>query len=94
MPESACLHIQANESDPVRVVDLRGGPVRIGRAASCDVRLADADLADEECRLRRRGGAWQLVPTAAGGSDPDRRPPVAGPKRSPWTRRSWSAITG
>ena len=62
MPETACLHIQARESDPVRVVDLPGGSVRIGRAAYCDVRFAEPELADEECRLRRRGNAWQLVP--------------------------------
>lgn len=62
MPEAACLHIQAGESDPVRVVDLPGGSARIGRAAYCDVRLPEPEVADEECRLRRRGDSWQLVP--------------------------------
>ncbi|MFO0910192.1 MAG: hypothetical protein U0794_17925 [Isosphaeraceae bacterium] len=62
MPEPASLHIQSQESDTVRVVDLHGGSIRIGRAVFCDVRIADPDLADEECRLLRRGGAWQLVP--------------------------------
>ncbi len=67
MPETACLHIQAQESDPVRVVDLPGSSARIGRAAYCDVRLADPDLADEECRLRRRGSTWRIVPVAPDG---------------------------
>jgi len=79
MPESTCLHIQARESDPVRVVDLPGNSVRVGRAAYCDVRLADPDLADEECRLRRRGGAWQLVPVAPGGAVRLDGRPVEGP---------------
>src|SRR5262249_36012191 len=65
MPGPACLHIQARDEDPVRVVDLPGHTVRIGRAAACDVRLADPDLADEECRLRRRGATWQLHPAPA-----------------------------
>ena len=63
MPDTACLHIQARDSDPIRVVELTGTPVRIGRASYCEVRLAEPDLADEECRLRRRGGTWQLVPS-------------------------------
>ena len=79
MPETACLHIQAHESGPVRVVDLSGGPVRIGRAAYCDVRIADPELADEECRLRPRGGTWQLVPIAGRESVQLDGRPVAGP---------------
>ena len=62
MPETARLQIQGQDADPVRVVGLTGGLVRIGRGPSCDVRLNEADIADEECRLRRRGDAWQLVP--------------------------------
>lgn len=67
MPDTACLHIQARESDPIRVVELPGTSVRIGRASFCEVRLAEPDLADEECRLRRKGGGWQLVPSRAAG---------------------------
>jgi hypothetical protein len=63
MPEHAVLHIQVRDSDPVRVVGLHAGSVRIGRAAYCDVRLPEPDLAEEECRLRRRGGVWHLFPS-------------------------------
>jgi len=67
MPETACLHIQARDSDPIRVVELPGSSVRIGRASYCEVRLSEPELADEECRLKRRGGIWQLVPSRAAG---------------------------
>ncbi len=65
MPESSCLHIQDHESAPIRVVDLPWISVRIGRAAFCEVRLSDDDLADEVCRLYRRGQAWHLVPAGS-----------------------------
>ena len=68
MPDTACLHIQARDTDPVRVVALPGASVRIGRASYCEVRLAEPELAEEECRLRRRGKSWQLVPTRRDGS--------------------------
>ncbi len=68
MPETACLHIQTRASDTVRVVDLPGGSIRIGRAAYCEVRLTDLSLADEECRLRLRRGQWELAPSANGRS--------------------------
>lgn len=68
MPETACLHIQGRDTDPIRVVELPGVSVRIGRAPYCEVRLAEPDLAEEECRLRRRGGTWQLVPMRPPGS--------------------------
>jgi|GEM_PF-2354086 len=67
MPDTACLHIRTRESDPIQVVELPGSPVRIGRAPYCEVRLSEPDLADEECRLKRRGGAWQLVPSRTDG---------------------------
>jgi hypothetical protein len=68
MPEVACLHIQTRESDPVRVVELPGASIRIGRASYCEVRLAEPELAEEECRLRRKGGSWQLVPARRNGA--------------------------
>jgi len=67
MPESTCLHIQERESGPIRVVEIPWISVRIGRAAHCEVRLPEHDLAEEVCRLYRRGGAWQLVPATTGG---------------------------
>ena len=65
MPDTACLHIQGRDSDPVRVVELPGVSVRIGRASYCEVRLPEAELAEEECHLRRRGSTWHLVPVAS-----------------------------
>jgi tetratricopeptide (TPR) repeat protein len=64
MPESACLHIQARDADLIRVVEIPGTSVRIGRASYCEVRLSEPEVADEECLLRRRGGTWHLVPVA------------------------------
>jgi tetratricopeptide (TPR) repeat protein len=64
MPESSCLHIQGRESGPIRVVELPWISVRIGRAAYCEVQLAEYHLADEACRLQRRGQSWHLVPVA------------------------------
>ena len=55
MPESTCLHIQDRESGPIRVVELPWISVRIGRAAYCEVRLTEHDLADEACRLVSQG---------------------------------------
>ena len=63
MPESTCLHIQDRESGPIRVVELPWISVRIGRAAYCEVRLCDEDLAEETCRLNRRGRLWSLMPS-------------------------------
>ena len=65
MPESTCLHIQDRESGPIRVVELPWISVRIGRAAYCEVRLSGEDLAEETCRLTRRGRTWSLVPTGS-----------------------------
>jgi hypothetical protein len=64
MPESTCLHIQDHESGPIRVVEIPWISVRIGRAAFCEVRLIADGLADEACRLYRRGRSWHLVPVA------------------------------
>lgn len=68
MPATASLHIQAKESDPARVVVLAGGSVRIGRASYCEVRLPSPEVAEEECRLRRRGGSWHVFPVGSNGS--------------------------
>ncbi|MGP0069176.1 MAG: hypothetical protein ACLQGP_36950 [Isosphaeraceae bacterium] len=62
MAESTCLHIQDRESGPIRVVELPWISVRIGRAAFCEVRLPDQELAAETCRLTRRGRTWSLSP--------------------------------
>jgi len=62
MPESTCLHIQERESGPIRVVEIPWISVRIGRAPHCEVRLPEHDLAEEVCRLQRRGPSWHLVP--------------------------------
>jgi tetratricopeptide (TPR) repeat protein len=62
MPESICLHIQDRPSGPIRVVEIPWMTVRIGRAAYCEVRLDEPGLADEVCRLQRRGRNWQLMP--------------------------------
>jgi tetratricopeptide (TPR) repeat protein len=67
MPESTCLHIQDRESGPIRVVDLPWISVRIGRAAYCEIRLTEAELAEEACRLYRRGRSWHLVPVKSKG---------------------------
>jgi hypothetical protein len=66
MAESTCLHIQDSESGPIRVVELHWISVRIGRAAFCEVHLPDGRLADEACRLIRKGRTWSLVPSASG----------------------------
>ena len=68
MPQTASLHIQALETDPIRVVELTGYSTRIGRAAFCDVRLPETTVADEVCRIRFRGGAWQIVPIGPKGA--------------------------
>lgn len=68
MPETACLHIQSRDTDPIRVVELPGGPVRIGRAPFCEVHLPEPALAEEECQLRRRGATWHLVPVSSSGA--------------------------
>jgi len=65
MPESTCLHIQERESGPIRVVEIPWISVRIGRASHCEVRLPDHDLAEEVCRLHRRGRSWHLVPASS-----------------------------
>jgi tetratricopeptide (TPR) repeat protein len=77
MAESTCLHIQDRESGPIRIVEIPWISVRIGRAAFCEVRLTDPELADEACRLHRRGRTWYLTPIAAGAAVVDGRPVAA-----------------
>jgi hypothetical protein len=66
MTESTCLHIQDRESGPIRVVELPGNSVRIGRAPHCEIQLTELGPAEEVCRLLRRGRTWQLVPNGKG----------------------------
>ncbi len=79
MPESICLHIQDQESGPIRVVEIPWISVRIGCAAYCEVRLADRELAEEACRLQRRGRTWHLVPLGPKGSILVQDRPIEGP---------------
>ncbi|MGD0044748.1 MAG: FHA domain-containing protein, partial [Isosphaeraceae bacterium] len=53
--------------------------VRIGCAAYCEVRLADRELAEEACRLQRRGRTWHLVPLGPKGSILVQDRPIEGP---------------
>ena len=84
MPESICLHIQDRESGPIRVVEIPWISVRIGRAAYCEVRLADLELAAEACRLQRRGRSWHLVPLGPKGSILVQDRPIEGPYPLPF----------
>src|SRR5262249_51159220 len=79
MAESTCLHIQERESGPIRVVEIPWISVRMGRRALCEVRLPVQDLADEVCRLYRRGRSWHLVPTTKPSPISLTGEPVAGP---------------
>ena len=84
MPESTCLHIQDRDSGPIRVVEIPWISVRIGRAAYCEVRLADRDVAEEACRLQRRGRTWHLVPLGPKGSILVQDRPIEGPYPLPF----------
>lgn len=44
---------------------LAGGPVRIGRAASCQLRVSDPSVADEHCCIGQEGERW-LVESLSG----------------------------
>ena len=79
MPESTCLHIQDQALAPIHVVEIPWISVRIGRAVYCEVRLNDHDLADEACRLQRRGQTWYLVPLGPKGSIQVHDQPIEGP---------------
>ena len=69
MPASTYLHIQDQESNLIRVVELLPWIlVRIGRAVFCEIRIPDITVAEEACRLQRRGLDWFLVPVGAKGS--------------------------
>ena len=45
----------------VRHVALGDGPVRIGSAPECEVRVADPEIAPLHARLEPKGGGWVLV---------------------------------
>ncbi len=79
MPESTCLHIQDRESGPIRVVELHWISVRIGRAAFCEIHLPDDRLAEEVCRLTRKGRTWSLIPSSGHASILFEGRPLAGP---------------
>ena len=79
MPESTCLHIQDRESSSIRVVEIPWISVRIGRGASCEVRLEDPVVAVQACRLQYRGRGWHLVPLGPKGSITLQGQPVDSP---------------
>ncbi|MGO9464762.1 MAG: hypothetical protein ACLQVF_11505 [Isosphaeraceae bacterium] len=79
MTKSTCLHIQDRESGPVRAVEIPWISVRIGRAAYCEVRLSEHDLAEIACQLKRRGNSWYLVPVATASPVRFEGRPVDGP---------------
>ncbi|HKM56434.1 MAG TPA: hypothetical protein VJY33_23725 [Isosphaeraceae bacterium] len=84
MPESTSLHIQDRESSQIRVVEIPWIVVRVGRAAYCEVRLPDGDLAEEACRLQRGGRGWHLIPLGPAGSILLQEQPVDGPHPLPF----------
>ena len=55
MPETACLHIQARDTDPILLSTSRVSRSGSAWASYCEVCLAEPDLAEEECRLRAGG---------------------------------------
>ena len=67
MPEATFLQIQGREGTMTRMLELPPGPIRIGRGPLCEVRLADPDLGDVHCMLRRRGGTWHFQPVGPPG---------------------------
>ena len=79
MPEFTCLHLQDRESAAIHVVEIPWISVRIGRALYCEVRLVDRTVADEACRLQRRGRTWYLVPLGPKGSIWVYDEPIEGP---------------
>ena len=84
MPKSTSLHIQDQESSQIRVVEIPWITVRVGRAAYCEVRLPDGDVAEEACRLQRRGQGWHLIPLGPAGSIMLQGRPVDGPQPLPF----------
>jgi tetratricopeptide (TPR) repeat protein len=67
MPEMTFLHIQGSEAEATRVFEMPGGAVRVGRGALCEVRLAEPNLADVQCLIRRRGETWLIQPVGPAG---------------------------
>ncbi len=64
----AVVHVQKAGEAAFRVVELPEGPVRVGRAPQCEVRLDDIDsIGDVHCLFRRRGEAWHFQPVGPAG---------------------------
>ena len=68
MPETACLHIQGRDTDPIRVVELPGVSVRIGRRPLLRGPPRRARLGRGGMPAPTSGGTWQLVPMRPLGS--------------------------
>ena len=67
MPEATFLQIQGRTDSPIRVIELPIGPIRIGKGPLCEVRLADPDIGEVQCMLRRRGSTWHFQPVGPPG---------------------------
>ncbi len=67
MPDTTYLQIEDADTDVLRVVELPGAAIRVGRGPVCEVRLTDPDLADVQCLLRRRGQTWHVQPIGPAG---------------------------
>ena len=68
MPTATDLHIQSRAEGTPRVLPLSASAVRVGRGEQCEVRLDDADLAEVQCLLRRRGETWHVQPIGPPGA--------------------------
>ncbi|MCB9571900.1 MAG: FHA domain-containing protein [Kofleriaceae bacterium] len=56
------LRIAVSRGAAARAIDVAPGPVRVGRAATCAVRLFDEAVAAEHLVLHLDGAAWQVEP--------------------------------
>jgi hypothetical protein len=67
MPEAMFLQIHGGDSSTMRMLELPPGPIRVGRGALCEVRLAETELAEVQCILRQRGNTWHYQPVGPSG---------------------------
>lgn len=67
MPETTLLQIRTRGSTTARTLELPGASVRVGRGPQCEVRLGEANLAEVQCLLRRRGETWHIQPVGPPG---------------------------